>query len=676
MTDATRPGFDSTALAGDARAHGLVVVAGAGLSMGPPSSLPAWTEINDAFLENLALCLARHTDGEVGYDVLELVLERRETAAAAQPDLQAQLAEESLGEHYFAVFEPLDIETWNDGHAALAALAATGLLRAVVTTNFDRLIELALDEAGVHASVYCAPEDFARLPEELVNEPQPAAIPVIKVHGSVDCTATMVDTLRQRVLGRPKALEEALAQLFRRHAVLVVGFSGADLSYDPQYLSLREGAAGSPSFTVVNREGDAPTAALADLVASAGAHARIVDGTLPECLVAAARALGESGPLVAPEWDTEMEFPGMRSAGLSADIHFAWGKSLSPVAAAVVLALIAEAAGSSDAAFQLLTRSMPYHLKANLQDDPAMPKHLCMIAATLIEACHVDEQLSEGVFEGGSAALTVLSASVKGKPLLDAESLALRALALALCGEAPLADGTGLAALETSREEFMPTVRADTICVLARAWTLDERWSPAYLEVLRQTYELMFDWGDEPRRARVGAMFVRFLVQAGKLDEAEAILVDLEPVIRRLNLPLTGNDLVADGGRLWLAVDRHDKALSALSSACRHYEAGQHSLRLAETLLPLSEAAAAVGDADVLGQAVVRFDELLPLVPGLALPHAASRVRVLCSLGELEEARGTVVDLVSFGERWDGHPWVPGLADRLERQIVAAEAGS
>ncbi len=676
MADAERPSFDSAAVARDVRIHGLVLVAGAGLSMGPPSSLPGWTTINDAFLENLAMCLALHTDGEVGYDVLELVRDRRETAAAAQPDLQAQLAEESLGEHYFALFEPLDIETWNDGHAAVAALAATGFLRAVVTTNFDRLIELVLDAAGVNASVYCAPEDFERLPKELESGSAPRAIPVIKVHGSVDRVSTMVDTLRQRVLGRPSALEAALARLFRDHAVLVVGFSGADLAYDPQYLSLREGAAGSPSFTVVNREGDTPAAALAELVGSAGAQARIVDGTLPDCLIAAARALGESGPLLAPEWNTEMEFPGMRSATLPSDVRRAWGESLSPVRAAVVLASIAEAAGSSDAAFRLLTRAMPYHLKANLHDDPALPKHLCMIAATLVEACHVDDELSAGVFDGGLAALTVLSGSLKGRPLLDAESLALRALALALCGEAPHADAAGWAALEASREEFTPTVRADTICTLARSWTLDERWSEPYLEALRQTYELMFHWGDELRRARVGALLTRFLVEAGQLGDAEAILVDCQQVARRLNLPLLGNELVAVGGRLYLADERRDEALSALASACRHYADGQHSLRLAETLLPLSEAAAAVGDADVFAQAASRFDALLRLVPGMALPYAASRVRMLCSLGRLEEARGTVRDLVAFGERWDGHPWVPGLADRLERQIAAAEASS
>ena len=212
-----------------------------------------------------------HTDGEVGGDVLEFVLERRETAAAAQPDLQAQLAEESLGEHYFAVFEPLDIETWNDGHAAIAALASTGLLRAVVTTNFDRLIEFALDAAGVSAEVYCAPEDFERL--AAIERRGARQDPGDQGSRLGRPSRTMVDTLRQRVLGRPKALEAALVQLFRDHAVLVVGFSGADLAYDPQYLGLREELrARRPSRLSTARATSRRSAR--ELVDSAGAHAR------------------------------------------------------------------------------------------------------------------------------------------------------------------------------------------------------------------------------------------------------------------------------------------------------------------------------------------------------------------------------------------------------------------
>ena len=55
---------------------------------------------------------------------------------------------------------------------------------------------------------------------------------------------------------------------------------------------------------------------------------------------------------------------------------------------------------------------MPYNLKAGVQDDPAMPKYLCLIAATLIDSCHVEDELSAGAFEGPSG-LTVLSASAE-----------------------------------------------------------------------------------------------------------------------------------------------------------------------------------------------------------------------------------------------------------------------
>ena len=66
---------------------------------------------------------------------------------------------------------------------------------------------------------------------------------------------------------------------------------------------------------------------------------------------------------------------------------------------------------------------------------------------------------------------------------------------------------------------------------------------------------------------------------------------------------------------------------------------------------------------------------MLPLVPGLALPHTASRCGCCAGSVEFEEARGQVAGLVEFGERWDGHPWVPPLAERLARQIAVAEAG-
>jgi SIR2-like domain len=656
------PPFDAVAAARDARAHGLVIVAGAGLSMAPPSSLPGWNAINNAFLENLALLLSEHLDDGLPYQVAELIAERRETAAVAQPDLQAQLAEESLGEHYFALFKPLDIEAWNDGHAALAAIAQTGHLRAIVTTNFDRLIELGLRKVGIEPRLYCAPDDFERLPGDVDSAATGAStsVPVIKVHGSVDQPATMVDTLRQRVLGRPKPLEDALSRLFAQHAVLLVGFSGADLAYDPRYLGLRDGASRSPSFTVVSRS--KPKPALAELIEAAPANARAVRGDLPRCLIELARALGNKGALCEPGWDPEHQTPGIRKAGLPGDVHRSLGSSISPVRAAVILARLAEIAGSSDAAMKLLTSSMPHHIGKKLLADLAMPEHIGLIAGHLIESGHIARDLSEGWFKGELAANDVLSIK---EVRLTTDSLAQAALANALVGDAIHSDAMGLKALRESREDFRPTVRADTICALARSWTIVERWEGPLVVALRQAYDFMHDWGDEPRKARVGALLARFLIATGDLDGAREVVLTCQDVVRRLNLAVVGNEVIAAAGRLHLAEGRYDRALSALRSACKHLEASQHLLRLAETLLPLAEAAALAGDAQTMQRARASFESLLPLMPGLALPDAASRVRMLCRAGEHEEARKVIGDLRTLGEQWGDHVWIAPLADRL-----------
>ena len=64
----------------------------------------------------------------------------------------------------------------------------------------------------------------------------------------------------------------------------------------------------------------------------------------------------------------------------------------------------------------------------------------------------------------------------------------------------------------------------------------------------------MAAWGDELLRLRVGALLARFLVEAEQLDEAAEILLACEPALRSLNLAIPGNDLIAAGGRLSLAL--------------------------------------------------------------------------------------------------------------------------
>ncbi len=81
-------------------------------------------------------------------------------------------------------FEPSDeereqgIKTPSRGHLAIAELVKRGSVKVIVTTNFDRLIEQALDAVGI------APQVIAR--PEAVNGMKPlthAPATVIKVHG-------------------------------------------------------------------------------------------------------------------------------------------------------------------------------------------------------------------------------------------------------------------------------------------------------------------------------------------------------------------------------------------------------------------------------------------------------------------------------------------------------------
>ena len=97
-----------------------------------------------------------------------------------------------------------------------------------MTTNFDRLLERAFPADLL--DVFTAPQDFRRQPQK------PCAL--YKVHGSVDDVSTLVDTVSQKLRGPAFPVRTRLAELFREHHVLVVGFSGADLDFGSDYLAL------------------------------------------------------------------------------------------------------------------------------------------------------------------------------------------------------------------------------------------------------------------------------------------------------------------------------------------------------------------------------------------------------------------------------------------------------
>ena len=120
-----------------------------------------------------------------------------------------QIVDGFSGADYFSVLDVLDGVATNANHRALAELAARGALRAIVTTNFDTLIERAFRERGVALQVFAQPQDFERPPafDNCV---------LYKIHGTVGADTTFVDTVSQKMRGLGPAKRTHLHARLRR----------------------------------------------------------------------------------------------------------------------------------------------------------------------------------------------------------------------------------------------------------------------------------------------------------------------------------------------------------------------------------------------------------------------------------------------------------------------------
>ena len=103
-------------------------------------------------------------------------------------------------------------------HRAIAALAAQGYIKVILTTNFDRLIENALRDAGVEPTVLSSPDHVqGALP--LVHTP----CCVIKLHG--DYLDTRIRNTPSELQTYPPEFDKLLAQIFDEFGLIVCGWS-------------------------------------------------------------------------------------------------------------------------------------------------------------------------------------------------------------------------------------------------------------------------------------------------------------------------------------------------------------------------------------------------------------------------------------------------------------------
>jgi SIR2-like domain len=104
-------------------------------------------------------------------------------------------------------------------HHAIARLAASNIVRVVITTNFDRLIENAMREAGVEPTII-AGDDAVVGATPLVH----AKCTVIKVHG--DYLDERIKNTDAELEAYSPAINGLLDQVFDNFGLLVVGWSG------------------------------------------------------------------------------------------------------------------------------------------------------------------------------------------------------------------------------------------------------------------------------------------------------------------------------------------------------------------------------------------------------------------------------------------------------------------
>ena len=204
----------------------LCVLAGAGVSYGPPASLPTAQTVLDSLLPALPIpdddrqILIDATSPEwrdgIGYfDYLRFE--------------QIMGALEYCGDYHGPFLHSTFRSTQpNENHYQLARLLDAGYT--ILTTNFDCLIEQACDDLGIPYRVLVTDADY----EECIEDRSRIVNPIFKLHGTalrdridsqnVSATMLFVTTERSRMASKWAAVDQELADT----DLLVVGYSGSD----------------------------------------------------------------------------------------------------------------------------------------------------------------------------------------------------------------------------------------------------------------------------------------------------------------------------------------------------------------------------------------------------------------------------------------------------------------
>ena len=350
--------------------NGLVIFCGAGVSMVPPTCLPSWWQMNEQVVLTLAGLVERFIGPEQAASIARQINERRDHRRFP-PEFQAEIISKHFGDSYFKVLECLDGDEPNAVHLALACLAKSGYVRAIVTSNFDRLLETAFRQLAVPLEIHYQSAHFEKLAKAYETSPhiQPTC-QLLKLHGSVDDHTTLVDTLAQRMRGLSPAICACLRHLLHNHHWLFLGYSGADLEANPGYLCLQSEADSAKGISWLLRKSanHEPNQAVIHTLKLYGDRANMPRGELPDWLFDQFGPLLVDLPIPAPLGKETLELREKEAAQAITRHTREWGETVGGVRAARVLAdILRQSVGNPQAARYLLNRL----LEAEADDDAA-----------------------------------------------------------------------------------------------------------------------------------------------------------------------------------------------------------------------------------------------------------------------------------------------------------------
>ncbi|UYP48210.1 Photosystem I assembly protein Ycf3 [Candidatus Lokiarchaeum ossiferum] len=328
---------------------------GAGISMIPPSCLPSWWQINHIILDALESEASSLIPQET--NIVKLI-KKREEDGKLPPEYVAEIITNRIGDSYFEVLQGLEGESPNEAHLWLAVLAKAGLLPAIITTNFDTLVERAFDAVGVPLEVIVDPNEYLDVPKLLENHnPKTSPCLLLKLHGTATRPKTCIDTLAQRKRGLHPNINQALNCLGQSKFWIFLGYSGSDLEADPGYLGIRKRIKDSPGFAWLHLPNQEPLSVVSDLATAYGEDRGIIDvGILPQWFNTCSTLLPPR--IVVPQFIsyTNEEIKQIKSQKLNRVVECArsWASDRSNSTCAILLSDIGNNAGLYDISHQLI----------------------------------------------------------------------------------------------------------------------------------------------------------------------------------------------------------------------------------------------------------------------------------------------------------------------------------